>query len=153
MHERWSNEDATLKMQESFGRFAIKKDGCWDWSGCKASGYGVFRFRGKHKKAHRVSWILTNGEIPKGLYVLHKCDNPSCSNPEHLFLGTAVDNSRDKLRKNRRNGGEKLCEEQVIEIRNLLLKGVTGVRIQKDYSISETTVTNIKLNRTWKDII
>lgn len=152
MKEKWSNEDFNLKIKESFDRFAIKKDGCWDWDGCKANGYGVFRLRGKHYKAHRASWVIANGDIPKGIFVLHKCDNPPCSNPEHLFLGTAVDNSRDKLRKNRRTGGEKLSEEQVKEIRNLLKMGVTGVRIQKDYSISETTVTNIKLNRTWKDI-
>ncbi len=82
--------------------------GCWEWAGGKNNGYGVLCVSGKTIKAHRYAWILTNGEIPKGegyhgTCVLHKCDNPSCINPDHLFLGSNADNVRDRVAKNRSN--------------------------------------------------
>jgi len=152
MKEKWATEDTFVKLKESFDRFVVKKDGCWDWNGCKTDGYGAFRFRGKHFKAHRASWIIHNGEISEGLWVLHKCDNRGCSNPEHLFIGNALDNQRDKMSKGR-GVGEKLNPDLVREIKKLLRMGVKNIRIEKDFSISESTVTSIKLGRTWKDII
>ena len=71
-----------------------KEPGCWNW---KASiikdGYGQFKFEGKMEDAHRVSYKVFIGPIPENLHVLHKCDNPSCINPDHLFLGTQRDNA------------------------------------------------------------
>ena len=90
-----------------FCRFAnsyeIKEDGCWNWERSIRSKlpYGSIRLNGKHLVAHRYSWELSNGKIPYGIYVLHKCDNPSCVNPDHLFLGTQGDNNRDCIEKNR----------------------------------------------------
>ena len=94
-------------------RFYSKMDrsgACWLWlCGVDADGYGKFQINGssheeprqKHVRAHRLSYELTHGEIPDGLYVLHKCDTPRCCNPEHLFLGTALDNARDAVAKGR----------------------------------------------------
>lgn len=79
-------------------------DCCWEWmAGKEGQGYGCFWFRRKQDKSHRVSWILHQGEIPKGLYVLHKCDNRRCVNPDHLFLGSLRDNIADRHTKGRSN--------------------------------------------------
>lgn len=76
---------------------------CWVWQAHRnRAGYGQFWFEGRSQKAHRIVWIITYGEIPDGLCVLHRCDNPPCCNPEHLFLGTKADNTADMDAKGRR---------------------------------------------------
>lgn len=80
------------------------KDVCWPWRGTKnTQGYGWIRFQGGNWRAHRLAWVFTVGKIPEGMLVCHKCDNPSCCNPKHLFLGTHRDNSLDKYAKGRDN--------------------------------------------------
>lgn len=81
-----------------------KGDGCWEWQGSRLPhGYGHLTIPGRGVPyAHRISWELTHGEIPDGLWVLHHCDNPPCVRPDHLFLGTAQDNVDDSIRKGRR---------------------------------------------------
>jgi hypothetical protein len=110
----------TNKVRDLFwSKVRKRRNGCWEWTAFKnKSGYGSFSFRGGMIRTHRASWILTNGEIPKGegfhgTCVLHKCDNPSCVNPEHLFLGTQSENIQDRNIKGRtqRNFGRKLSEE------------------------------------------
>ncbi len=77
------------------------KNKCWLWIGCiDRCGYGKFNL-GKESLAHRIAWVLFRGNIPARMYVLHSCDNPSCVNPQHLFLGTQTDNMRDCIKKNR----------------------------------------------------
>ena len=78
--------------------------GCWIWMGGISRGYGAIKIKGKNKKVHRVMWELTNGSIPKGIFVLHKCDITECANPDHLFLGTHTDNMKDMIQKGRRSG-------------------------------------------------
>lgn len=76
--------------------------GCFIWIGAASElGYGRFRFNGTVQGAHRVSWQLANGPIPDGMHVLHRCDVPSCVRPEHLFIGTDLDNVRDMHAKGR----------------------------------------------------
>lgn len=77
--------------------------GCWQWTGAKLKGYGLIRVKSGEppRRAHRVSWQLFRGPIPAGLHVLHWCDNPSCVQPFHLFLGTHQDNMRDRDAKGR----------------------------------------------------
>ncbi len=82
--------------------YTLSKSGCWEWNGVlNQGGYGRIFINGKGQMAHRVSYQLVCGPIPDGMLVLHKCDNPCCIRPEHLFLGTHQDNSDDMIRKGR----------------------------------------------------
>lgn len=86
-------------------KILIASNGCHYWTAAKCGGYGVIREAGRGSKllyVHIVSWEKKNGLIPEGLYVLHRCDNPSCVNTEHLFLGTKKENTEDMWRKRRR---------------------------------------------------
>ena len=86
---------------QRFWGFVNKTEGCWLWVGANNERYGLFSCFGRVMKAHRASWHLFVGPIPPGLHVLHKCDNPLCVRPDHLFLGTHVDNMADMARKGR----------------------------------------------------
>lgn len=148
---------------ERFLRFVEKTDTCWIWKGSKnEKGYGWIRFNNGGFRAHRLSYILFNGEIPKdntyhGVCVLHKCDNPSCVNPEHLFLGSNDDNVKDMVIKLRntigeRNGCAKLESKDVIKIREMSKGGVSGRKIAELFNISESTVSQIINKRRWQHI-
>lgn len=157
---------ANLGDEKRFWKKVDKTDinKCWNWKAYKDIdwGYGIFRFREKTQKAHRVSWIFSNGAIPEGLCVLHKCDNPACVNPSHLFLGTNADNVKDRNAKNRqshnmgRKGIEhsqaKLCNEQVVDIRILYYAGIAQNEIAKMYNVSPMLINRIVHRKLWKHI-
>lgn len=133
-------------------------DACWPSSYTKSKrGYGVAAFRGHSIAAHRLAWIATNGPIGAGLCVLHRCDNPPCCNPEHLFLGTRRDNSHDAIRKGRnafgeRNGIAKLRAKDVVEIRADIARGLTLVEIAAKFGVTPQNIGAIKRGRSWKSV-
>jgi len=131
----------------------LKMDsGCWEFIGARDSkGYGRIWHEGNTIMAHRACWIVTNGPIPVGIFVLHKCDNPPCCNPDHLRLGTADDNTQDMLAKGRykitRN--PKLSADQVIEIKAALETGTTRRELSERFAVSLGAIDHIKHNRNW----
>ena len=155
-----TKEQLFNKLKEIFERKIIKKEGCWDFLGCKdKDGYGFITVK-KPIRAHRASYMIYKGEIPKGLLVCHKCDNPSCTNPDHLFLGTNKENSLDKIKKGRmwHPSGEKSVQaklniEQLNEIKKLLLSKLTLKNIADKFNVSISTICAIKKGRTWKNHI
>jgi HNH endonuclease len=89
---------------DRFWKYVKKENNCWLWTGATAKGYGDLQVGDKRQRAHRISWMLHRGKIPKGMFVCHKCDNPPCVNPAHLFLGTNRDNILDCHLKGRNIG-------------------------------------------------
>ena len=139
---------------------SYKKIGeCWIWNDkLLSTDYGVFYISGTSYLAHRMSYALFIDAIPKELFVCHKCDNPSCVNPDHLWLGTQADNMADAAKKGRMPRGEKstnskLTEKQITELLNLYATGnYSQEQIAKMFSISRTVVSNLLHNKTWKHL-
>jgi hypothetical protein len=160
---------------------------CWEWAGSRtrmwtdihgvrrgSEGYGLFSLAGRLRLAHRLSFEEHSGSrIPKGMQVCHRCDNPSCVNPAHLFLGTGADNHADKARKGRaprgaRNGafthpervrrGEthgmtKLTDADVIEIKRELSFGHrVGAALGRRFGVTTATIGRIKNGQAWAHI-
>ena len=133
-------------------------DECWEWSSHRSRGYGVFTTAGRKYKAHRLAWRFTHGPIPDGLLACHKCDNPPCCNPSHLFLGTDGDNTRDRDAKGRqrsigrpgtRNERAKLTESHVTELRRQCISGCTFRSLAVAFGISERRVREIYSGYAW----
>lgn len=131
--------------------------GCWIWATtAHGKGYGLFWYGGSNKRAHRISWELHRGPIPKGLCVLHTCDNPPCVNPDHLWLGTMVENNADRDNKGRfitlrgeAIGTSKLTEQDVIEIRASEEPYLT---IAARFGVCENNVSLIRRRLTWMHV-
>ena len=133
---------------------------CWIWIGTRSLGYGRFMVGGRLVRAHRFSWEHQKGPIPDGMHVCHRCDNPACVNPAHLFVGTDQDNSDDKVAKDRqargkkvsqsgeKNPNAKLTRRQVEAIRN---DPRTRCAIAEKYGVTPQNVSQIKLGHRWKD--
>jgi hypothetical protein len=137
-------------------------DACWGWGGSTTwGGYGHLRDGTRTVYAHRVSYELHIGEIPAGLLVLHRCDNPPCSNPKHLFLGTNADNAADRDRKGRRapvgRGTEapaaRLTEAVVAEIIRRYRAGEGSHRsLGREYGVHGATIGYILKGKIWKHV-
>jgi len=159
-----TEEQKIVRIKELFESVVIKKEEeCWGWKRkLHKTGYTMIRYNKLQTSGHRVSWFIHNGEIPEGLIVCHKCDNKICTNPEHLFLGTHSDNTKDMLSKGRntltkKNHGQsckwsKLTNIKVKQIKKLLTLGVTVARISRDFKVSYMTIKAIKDGRNWKHV-
>ena len=124
-----------------------ESDDCWEWNAGKFTyGYGCFKKNGKGMYAHRVAWELTNGPIPEGKLVLHKCDNRGCVNPNHLYIGTNSNNMQDRSERNPSgcgHGQPKLSIEDVRKIRKLLADKVPQRRIATMFKVHQGTISHI----------
>lgn len=145
-----------------------KTPDCWTWTAAlDRRGYGkIYLGNPKEVLAHRFSWELHNGQIPKGMVVCHKCDNPSCVNPAHLFVGTMKDNTQDMLAKGRHSHGKahgdlcraaenrphKLTPDEVLGIKRELKKGEKQRAIARMFGVCQRTVGLIHRGITWTHI-
>jgi hypothetical protein len=151
--------------------------GCWLWiAAVSKSGYGASYNNGKQQSAHRMSWEIENGKIPEGMFVCHKCDEKTCVNPDHLFLGTPKDNMQDMINKGRRvvpstrnrmrgcdwrdahlgklptgeaHHGSKLTETDVLAIR---ASDDPGVILATKYNVSNNTISRVRRRLIWSHI-
>lgn len=141
-----------------------KTNDCWLWTaGGQPIGYGIFWANGRNNYAHHVSYRIYKGEIPKGIWVLHTCDNKACVNPDHLYLGTHSDNTKDAVERKRMASGDrhgsktkpfdrsftntataKLSKDDCVEILTSFKSGTSYADIMKRYSIHSATVYRAK---------
>lgn len=156
----------TKPLRERFYEKVNKTDSCWLWTGYLNKGYGYIHVRlGKGKRprpAYRVVWELENGDIPEGLHVRHKCKNKHCVNPEHLELGTAKENAKDRKRdgteiNGEKNGSSKLSENDVLTILSnwFPCAGYDWeycVRVASEYDVRPLTIYEIIKGKTWKHL-
>lgn len=125
------------------------KSGCWEWKGYTLKkGYGRFMAMGHQILAHRYSYLHLVGEIPEGMQVCHRCDNPCCVNPGHLFLGSNSDNQIDSVKKGR-HSTVKLTPEEAKYIKQLLDEGLSVDAIRVRTGANKTTIRNIKSGQAW----
>ena len=142
-------EEKILRMPEA---------GCWIWmGGTTVRGYGQIESKGMKHYAHRVSYELFVGPIPKGMYVCHSCDNVSCVNPNHLFLGTQKENLQDMASKGRSTRGSKnpmakLSEEDVKDIKYLINTGLSSKDLGVEYGVSSAAINLIKQGKRWNHV-
>jgi hypothetical protein len=151
--------------EERFWKYVWKTDGCWVWTACtSAHGYGQLSLGGRQIRrmvyTHIFSWELHIGAIPKGMQICHRCDNPPCVRPDHLFLGTQAQNMADASAKGRirlpdlrgaQHPMAKLSAGQVIEIRQLWS---TGNWLQRElgerFGVSQVTISRLLLQKNWR---
>lgn len=163
--EHYQTEKPRIPAEDRFWPKVAKgdPDTCWEWTAARDPlGYGFFRMEPGEPmwRAHRVAWHLTNGAIPDGMLICHRCDNPPCCNPAHMFLGTNADNCADRVAKNRSSRkvthfGEaspkaKLTAAQVAEIRERYAAGgVTQRELGEEFGVGQTQVGRIVRGVRW----
>lgn len=151
------------KRYKSFNEWLVRDErtSCMNFTGGKVgAGYGRLRLGRNVVLAHRYAYELAFGEIPKGKLVCHRCDNPSCCNPDHLFLGDQIDNMRDRKSKGGyrtqakggRNGSSKLSDADIPEIRKLLASGVKQKDVAEIYGVTQPLISMIALRKKWDHI-
>ena len=140
--------------QDFYNRLKPNANGCLEWTGCLSYGYGTLQYQKKQHRAHRLAYELKHGAIPHGMHVCHTCDNPKCCNTDHLFLGTAQDNTNDMINKQRHAIGEKnsrakLTKQDVITIRS---SDKTALELSRLYNVHRDNIYAIRSKRSWKHI-
>lgn len=141
-----------MRKANSFDHYVTpgKPNECHVWRGGRIStGYGAIRINGQSVLAHRVAWEREHGPIPEGMQVCHKCDNPPCVNPRHLFLGTAKDNADDRDRKGRTH--RKLDKRAIANILKLRSKGLSQAAIAEVHEVSKYAIFRILRLNTRRD--
>jgi hypothetical protein len=152
-----------IEEQERFWSKVNKKseNDCWEWiAGINSTGRGIFFFQGKAIHAHRMAWILMNGEIPAGAFICHKCDNGKCVNPKHLFIGDALINNKDCFAKGRHpvlrgenDPKSKLNNEKVLKIVELYKTGkYTQYKLADMFGVSRSAILNVLRGAAWSEI-
>ena len=127
---------------------------CWLWTGSlTTNGYAQISYMGRPRKAHRLVYERFHGDIPEGLFVCHKCDEPRCVNPDHLFAGTNKDNAHDAMSKGRfavadRHSQAKLTTEKVTQIRSRLLAGDSRRTLAAEFGVAYTTICQLARGET-----
>jgi len=172
--ECWGNRVYCSNKCTVISSIEKKSNGCWEWIKAKnPSGYGIFKNLDDRNQSignkmriilsHRASYIIHKGEIPKGKFVCHSCDNRSCCNPDHLWIGSPKDNARDALKKGRlhldgltfqlkkgcKSPAAKL-ESHISEIRKRIANSERIVEIAESYQVSPQAIYSIKHGKTWK---
>jgi hypothetical protein len=149
--------DKKNRIEKIKNNYEINENGCWIWKGfINQDGYG----RIGDLLAHRCSYEIYKGNIPKDMCICHNCpngDNRACINPDHLWIGTHFENVKDKFPKGRQLSGEKigsskLKQEQVVEIKKRLKNGEKPIRFHKEYNVSVGIIYHIKNGRAWKHV-
>ena len=138
-----------------YQRYRVTESGCWEWLGCKdVGGYGRVTLKKTNRLAHRCMYEHMNGEIPDGAHICHKCDNRSCINPEHLYLGTHQDNMKDRDAKGRgvvprgeHHHKAKLTWARVREIRST---EEPANALAKKFGVCKSTIERVRRGRFWK---
>ncbi len=139
-------------------KYRVDASGCWLWTAAKAGhGYGAFCIDGRQGYAHRFSYMHHVGPIPASLHVLHRCDVPSCVNPDHLFVGTVVDNSDDKIAKGRqargsKHGHSKISLADVMRARALRASGATMLAIARSIGVCRQQAARIVRGERWRHV-
>jgi len=152
-------------MKDNFWNFICidtNGKGCWRWMGNLSRGYGKFKADGVNYRAHRYSYQHLIGDIPDGMHVMHRCDNPSCVNPDHLTIGTHYDNMTDMVHKGRargkgprgsRNGASKFNEDQIINIRHQYDEGnISQAKLARKYDVTSAAINRIIHRQVWTHV-
>ncbi len=133
-----------------------KSESCWIWKLGSSSGYGSLWIKGKYFHAHKLSYELTFGQVSKGLCVLHKCDVRRCVRPDHLFLGTRVDNAADRHSKGRTKKGSQLPQAKLdvdkVKIIKALIGNVTYREIGEKFNVSSSAIWLIANGKNWAHV-
>ena len=144
------------------GLASIEEGKCWTWNRTtNGAGYGTLTVASQSRYAHRLAYELAKGAIPKGLHVMHSCDNPACINPDHLEVGTRSKNMADchargrsripkPILRGEQNGAAKLTSSQVDDIKRRVANGETQQSIAETFGVSQTLISAIKRGRLWR---
>jgi len=139
-----------ISIEDRFFKYVLKTSDCWLWIGVKdTSGYGKFSIKKKRVGSHRFSYELaTKQPIPKGMVIMHTCDNPSCVNPKHLRIGTFSENAVDMVIKNR----SRICYLTAEQVKEIKASNLSIKELSLKYDVSTSCIRDIKKKRTWKHI-